>query len=53
MHIVEYEKVQFKLINPLNSSVYVGTSNAMEDAWMDIAYRKFSPISQSCSLDLL
>ena len=38
MHIVEYEHVQFQLPNPLNSSVYVGTSDATEKAWVDIAY---------------
>lgn len=42
MHVVEYEHVKFEMPNPLNSSVYVGTSDATENAWMDIAYRTFN-----------
>jgi hypothetical protein len=43
MHIVEYERTQFKLPNPLNESKYVGITDDVENAWMDIAYRMLSP----------
>lgn len=39
MHVVEYQHVKFKLPNPLNSSKYVGITDDVENAWMDIAYR--------------
>jgi hypothetical protein len=38
MHEVEYSRVKFQLANPLNSSKYVGTTDDVENAWMDIAY---------------
>ncbi|KAF2683932.1 hypothetical protein K458DRAFT_442974 [Lentithecium fluviatile CBS 122367] len=38
MHVVEYERTQFKLPNPLNESKYVGITDDVENAWMDIAY---------------
>lgn len=38
MHMVEYEEVKFSLPNPLNSSKYVGITDDVENAWMDIAY---------------
>ena len=40
MHEVEYEHVKFELPNPLNSSKYVGITDDVENAWMDVAYRK-------------
>jgi hypothetical protein len=43
MHEVEYEPVKFQLSNPLNSSKYVGITDDVENAWMDVAYR--TPIS--------
>lgn len=41
MHVVEYEEVKFELANPLNSSKYVGITDDVENAWMDVAYRMF------------
>lgn len=38
MNVVEYERVKFELPNPLNSSKYVGITDDVENAWMDIAY---------------
>jgi hypothetical protein len=35
--------VKFQLPNPLNSSKYVGITDDVENAWMDVAYRKFLP----------
>ncbi|KAF2870738.1 hypothetical protein BDV95DRAFT_496052 [Massariosphaeria phaeospora] len=37
MHVVEYEAVRFELPKPLNSSKYVGITDDVEDAWMEIA----------------
>jgi hypothetical protein len=42
MHEVEYSHVKFELPNPLNSSKYVGITDDVENAWMDIAYRETS-----------
>lgn len=41
MNVVEYEHVKFELPNPLNSSKYVGITDDVENAWMDVAYRAF------------
>ncbi|KAF2849478.1 hypothetical protein T440DRAFT_519068 [Plenodomus tracheiphilus IPT5] len=38
IHEVEYSRVKFSLPNPLNSSKYVGTTDDVDNAWMDIAY---------------
>lgn len=38
MHEVEYSHVKYSLPKPLNASKYVGTTEAVENAWMDIAY---------------
>jgi hypothetical protein len=38
-HIVEYSQQKFTLPNPLNSSKYVGITDDVENAWMDVAYR--------------
>jgi hypothetical protein len=43
MHVVEYSQTKFELPNPLNSSKYVGITNDVENAWMDIAYCKLLP----------
>jgi hypothetical protein len=40
MHQVEYQHTKFELPNPLNSSKYVGITDDVENAWMDVAYRK-------------
>lgn len=40
MHQVEYTHTQFSFASPLNSSKYVGTTDEVDDAWMDIAFRK-------------
>ena len=40
MHVVEYSQTKFELANPLNSSKYVGITDDVENAWMDVAYRK-------------
>ena len=40
MHQVQYSHTKFEFPNPLNSSKYVGTSDEVDNAWMDIAYRK-------------
>jgi hypothetical protein len=40
MHEVEYSHVKYSLPKPLNTSKYVGTTEEVEMAWMDIAYRK-------------
>lgn len=46
MHEVEYSHVKYELPKPLNSSKYVGTTEEVEMAWMDIAYRKhLTPLS--------
>ncbi|KAF1976489.1 hypothetical protein BU23DRAFT_501530 [Bimuria novae-zelandiae CBS 107.79] len=37
-HVVEYKEVEFKLPNPVNSSKYVGYSQEVNNAWLDIAY---------------
>ncbi|CAN9343053.1 unnamed protein product [Alternaria alternata] len=37
-HVVEYSQTKFELANPLNSSKYVGITDDVENAWMDIAY---------------
>ena len=42
MHEVEYSHVKYSLPKPLNVSKYVGTSEDVENAWMDIAYCMFS-----------
>jgi hypothetical protein len=42
MHEVEYSETRFSLASPLNSSKYVGITDDVENAWMDIAYRKFT-----------
>ena len=42
MHQVEYSHTQFELPNPLNSSKYVGITDDVENAWMDIAYRRLA-----------
>jgi hypothetical protein len=39
MHEIEYSPVKFELPNPLNSSKYVGITDDVENAWMDVAYR--------------
>ncbi|KAF2187882.1 hypothetical protein K469DRAFT_568210 [Zopfia rhizophila CBS 207.26] len=38
MHVVEYEHVKFEMPKPLNSSKYVGITDDVENAWMDITY---------------
>jgi hypothetical protein len=43
MHEVEYSETRFSLASPLNSSKYVGITDDVENAWMDIAYRKPTP----------
>ena len=45
MHEVEYHNVKFELPNPLNSSKYVGITDDVENAWMDIAYRTSLPLT--------
>jgi hypothetical protein len=40
MHVVEYHKQKFELPNPLNSSKYVGVTDIVENAWMDVTYRE-------------
>lgn len=40
MHMVEYREMQFKLPSPLNSSKYVGYTDQVNNAWLDIAYGK-------------
>lgn len=40
MHVVEFEQVQFKLPNPVNSSQYVGITDGVEKAWLDISSRR-------------
>lgn len=35
---ITYSKTKFQLPNPLNSSKYVGITDDVENAWMDIAY---------------
>lgn len=43
MHLVEHQRVQLKLPNPLNASKYVGISEDVERAWADIASSKSAP----------
>ncbi|KAF2127618.1 hypothetical protein P153DRAFT_343832 [Dothidotthia symphoricarpi CBS 119687] len=38
MHIVSHTSRKFALPSPLNSSKYVGITDEVENAWMDIAY---------------
>lgn len=38
MNVVEYKEVDFKLPSPVNSSKYVGVSQDVNKAWLDIAY---------------
>ncbi|KAJ4353555.1 uncharacterized protein N0V89_005285 [Didymosphaeria variabile] len=38
MNVVEYREVEFKLPSPVNSSKYVGVSQEVNNAWLDIAY---------------
>ncbi|KAF9730930.1 hypothetical protein PMIN04_004014 [Paraphaeosphaeria minitans] len=38
MNVVEYKEVEFKLPSPVNSSKYVGVSQEVNNAWLDIAY---------------
>lgn len=38
MNIVEYEQKQFKLPENLSESKYVGSSQEVNNAWLDIAY---------------
>jgi hypothetical protein len=40
MHQVEYMHTQFSFPNPLNSSKYVGITDDVDNAWMEIAFRK-------------
>jgi hypothetical protein len=47
MHEVSYSRVKFELPNPLNSSKYVGITDDVENAWMDIAYLPDQMISES------
>ncbi|KAF1945197.1 hypothetical protein EJ02DRAFT_451766 [Clathrospora elynae] len=47
MHQVEYSHTKFELPNPLNSSKYVGITNDVEDAWMDVAYLPDQMISKA------
>jgi hypothetical protein len=49
MHVVEYEHTKFELPNPLNSSKYVGITDDVENAWMDVAYCKSPSHSSHCS----
>ncbi|KAL6704915.1 hypothetical protein ACN47E_007460 [Coniothyrium glycines] len=37
-NVVSYKRTQFHLASPLNSSKYVGITDDVENAWMDIAY---------------
>lgn len=47
MHEVEYSHVKYSLPNPLNSSKYVGLTDEVENAWMDIAYLPDQMVSKS------
>ncbi|KAF1832046.1 hypothetical protein BDW02DRAFT_632368 [Decorospora gaudefroyi] len=47
MHIVEYEHTTFSLPHPLNSSKYVGITDDVENAWMDIAYLPDQMVSKT------
>ncbi|KAJ4406575.1 hypothetical protein N0V91_004518 [Didymella pomorum] len=47
MHEVEYSHVKYELPKPLNSSKYVGTTEEVEMAWMDIAYLPDQMVSKS------
>lgn len=38
MNVVEYHEVDFKLPSPVNASKYVGVSQDVNAAWLDIAY---------------
>ncbi|OAG06061.1 uncharacterized protein CC84DRAFT_1187106 [Paraphaeosphaeria sporulosa] len=38
MNVVEYKEVEFKLPSPVNTSKYVGVSQDVNNAWLDIAY---------------
>jgi hypothetical protein len=55
MHQVEYSHTKFELPNPLNSSKYVGITDDVENAWMDVAYRTplplptFIPFPHACT----
>ena len=42
MHEVDYSHVKYELPKPLNASKYVGTTEEVEMAWMDIAYCTFA-----------
>lgn len=41
MHEVEYSHTKYTLAKPLNTSKYVGLTEEVENAWMDIAYRMY------------
>jgi hypothetical protein len=45
MHEIEYSETRFSLAKPLNSSKYVGITDDVENAWMDVAYRNSPPPS--------
>ncbi|EMD62336.1 hypothetical protein COCSADRAFT_172810 [Bipolaris sorokiniana ND90Pr] len=47
MHQVEYTHTQFSFASPLNSSKYVGTTDDVDDAWMDIAFVPDQMVSKS------
>ncbi|KAF9693206.1 hypothetical protein EKO04_008734 [Ascochyta lentis] len=47
MHEVEYSHVKYSLPKPLNASKYVGTTEDVEKAWMDIAYLPDQMVSKS------
>jgi hypothetical protein len=47
MHEVEYSETRFSLANPLNSSKYVGITDDVENAWMDVAYLPDQMISKA------
>jgi hypothetical protein len=47
MHEVEYSHAKFELAKPLNSSKYVGITDDVENAWMDIAYLPDQMISKA------
>ncbi|KAI8941717.1 hypothetical protein NX059_002924 [Plenodomus lindquistii] len=52
IHQVRYQHTQFSLPTPLNTSAYVGTTDAVENAWMRIAYLpdQLAPLSSISKL---
>ena len=50
MHVVEYKEVQFKLPSNLNDSKYVGVSEDVNNAWLNIAYGNIQMKSSTCHI---